>query len=49
MTQKIDCSVKRCKYQAEDECTLDSIEISPCPHNYSGTIDETDCASFKEE
>ncbi|MBO8169587.1 MAG: DUF1540 domain-containing protein [Thermoanaerobacteraceae bacterium] len=30
-------------------CTLDSIEISPCPHNYSGTVDETDCATFQPE
>ncbi|WP_366924878.1 DUF1540 domain-containing protein [Metallumcola ferriviriculae] len=39
----------RCKYQGNDVCTLDSIEISPCPHNRTGEINETDCASFNPE
>lgn len=49
MRQEIECSVVRCRYQGDDVCTLDSIEISPCPHNNAGGIDETDCASFKPE
>lgn len=50
MDQKIVCNVKTCEYNlGQDLCSLESIQVAPCPHNNAGDIDETDCASYKPQ
>lgn len=47
--QKIQCSVKSCEYnvKGENECKLDSIQISPSAKSDSGApYDETLCSSY---
>ena len=51
MTQKIYCSVCSCSYKAQDkdECTLKSIQVTPCNACNNGTPeDESFCGSYKQ-
>lgn len=47
--QKINCTVKTCVYQDNNNkrCTLKSINVMPTEYNMSGETDESMCGNYK--
>ena len=47
--QKINCTVKSCKYNDNEhkECDLEAIIVTPVTNTNTGKPDESQCASYK--
>ena len=46
--QKIKCKVESCKFQNDNNCTLDEIQVGcDCKHNEATKNQETLCRSFE--
>ena len=49
--QKINCTVKSCKYNNHDNelCELNSIIVTPKTNVHTGRPDESKCSSYENE
>lgn len=47
--QKINCTVKSCKYnnQQKEKCTLEAIHVAPIKNMNTEAADKSMCASYK--